>query len=168
MRCLNCNKDFIPTGTAQKFCSAKCRKTYHSTQAKERNKQFMQDTCWHCGKAYTKTSGNQKYCSPECKETARKQTYTAYNNRVSRGLIDTELFYGIQGLANAIIKQAADDYRRSLRGLTALGSFKSAEYTLMECERFFRSSWYSMLTELNPEWLIQKLKEDIDTRGKLW
>jgi len=160
----------MPTGTAQKFCSAECRKTYHNIQAKERNKQFMQDTCWHCGKAYTKTSGNQKYCSPECKETARKQSYTNYNIRISKGIkpYDTELQDGERGLANAIVKQACDDYRRALKGLRVLNGFESAEYTIAECERFFRSGWYSQLTDIDAEWLMRKLKEDIDTRGKLW
>ena len=130
----------------------------------------MQDTCWLCGKPYTKKCGNQRYCSAECRETARKQTYTNYNIRISKGVkpYDTESQGGVQGLANAIVKQACDDYRRALRGLRVLNGFKSAEHTIAECERFFRGGWYSELTNIDAEWLIQKLKEDIDTFGKLW
>jgi len=165
MECINCGKDFKPTGTAQKFCSVECREEHYQRQKQEISERLLKGVCHHCRKPYTKTTGNQRYCSEECREIVRKQTYVNYNRRISLGLkpYDINLLGGIQGLANAIVKQACDDYRRALRGLPALGSFKSAEYTIMECERFFRSEWYCQLTDLDSEWLIKELRKEIDT-----
>ena len=31
----------------------------------------------------------------------------------------------------------------------------------MECERFFRSAWYSTLTDIDGEYLISRLREEV-------
>ena len=63
-------------------------------------------------------------------------------------------------LANAIIVQAAKDYKKALRRLKKFSTDKEARYTIRECERFFRSDWYKILTGLNGEALIRMLNEE--------
>lgn len=52
-------------------------------------------------------------------------------------------------LANAIIMQAAKDYRNT-NNLSDIASI----------ERFFRSDWFSVLTSVDPEFLIKRLREE--------
>lgn len=44
-------------------------------------------------------------------------------------------------LANAIIIQAAKDYKKALRRLKKFPKDKEALHTKRDCERFFRSGW---------------------------
>ena len=60
---------------------------------------------------------------------------------------------GYEALAQAIIIQAVNDYRRALKG--------DARGRCREIERFFRSEWFSVLTKVNPEMLIRKLREEV-------
>ncbi|NLV51173.1 MAG: hypothetical protein GXY20_10840 [Clostridiales bacterium] len=52
-------------------------------------------------------------------------------------------------LANAIVLQAVKDYR-----------LHEDEKELASIERFFRSDWFSVLTSINPEILITKLRKE--------
>ena len=54
-----------------------------------------------------------------------------------------------ENLANAIILQAVKDYR-----------LHDDEKELASIERFFRSGWFSVLTSINPEMLISKLRKE--------
>ena len=54
-----------------------------------------------------------------------------------------------QNLAHAIVLQAVADYRMAEK-----------QRDLEELERFFRSDWFSMLTKLDPEYLIAKLRSE--------
>ena len=54
-----------------------------------------------------------------------------------------------QALANAIIEQAVKDYRMT-----------EDPDELAELEIFFRSSWYGVLTSLDPELLISRLRKE--------
>ena len=63
-------------------------------------------------------------------------------------------------LANAIVIQAAKDYRVALRRLRRNPNNKSALSEIVDLERFFRSEWYAALTNVPGELLIQKLKEE--------
>lgn len=65
-------------------------------------------------------------------------------------------------LANAIILQAVNDYRKALKRLKKNPENKMASYTKKECERFFRSGWYTSLTAINPEMLIEKLNKEVN------
>lgn len=67
---------------------------------------------------------------------------------------------GYEELANAIILQAVKDYRESLRLLSMNPNDKSAKRDQRNIERFFRSEWFSILTDLNGELLLKKLKEE--------
>ena len=62
-------------------------------------------------------------------------------------------------LANAIIAQAAKDYRAALNQLSLNPNDKVAQRERNSIERFFRSDYFSILTNLNGEVLLAKLKE---------
>ena len=63
-------------------------------------------------------------------------------------------------LANAIILQAVSDYRKSLRGIKAC-QYISAENMKRDCEEFFESEWFSILTKTNGKQLMRKLQYEI-------
>lgn len=54
-----------------------------------------------------------------------------------------------ENLANAIILQAVKDYRLT-----------DDEQELQEIERFFRSGWFSVLSKVDPEYLIKELRKE--------
>ena len=64
-------------------------------------------------------------------------------------------------LANAIVLKAVKDYRHALKRLKKYPENKDALYTKLEVERFFRSDWYTLLTAVDPEMLIQRLNEEV-------
>ena len=62
-------------------------------------------------------------------------------------------------LANAIILRAVEDYRELW--------FKDKEDSKKQIIiKFFHSKWFSILTKLDPSWLIQKLEEEADAKRK--
>lgn len=73
-------------------------------------------------------------------------------------------------LANAIILQAATDYRMALKKIKAHPKNRDAIDEALGIERFFRSGWYSALTSVDGEFLIRKLQEEMrqpeSIRGK--
>lgn len=75
---------------------------------------------------------------------------------------DSKLYFAYQKLANAIIVMAADDYRE----LCKAGKLKTkvgSKYTSIDSiEDFFRSDYYKSLTELDGEYLLEKLKEEVN------
>ena len=64
-------------------------------------------------------------------------------------------------LANAIIAQAVKDYRDAVERLHYTPDDKSALHDKRSIERFFRSEWFSILSDLNGELLLKKLKEEV-------
>jgi len=66
-----------------------------------------------------------------------------------------------ESLANAIILQAAKDYRNALKRLKKQPNREIDLYMKQEVEQFFRSDWYSCLTTVDPEILIRKLNEEV-------
>lgn len=54
-----------------------------------------------------------------------------------------------RALADAIILKAVDDYRehKELRGIIA---------------RFFKSDWFKVLTDIDGEYLLKKLKDELN------
>ena len=54
-----------------------------------------------------------------------------------------------ENLANAIVLQAVKDYR-----------LHDDEQELASIERFFRSGWFSVLSNIDPEMLIAKLRKE--------
>ena len=66
-----------------------------------------------------------------------------------------------ENLANAIILQAVKDYRKVLRTLSLYPHNRSAQYERRSIEHFFRSDYFSVLTNLNPETLIVRLNKEV-------
>ena len=62
-----------------------------------------------------------------------------------------------QSLANAIIEQAAFDYRKALKEIKKYGKSEETVGTKRECERFFRSDWFDVLSELDGIYLMKKI-----------
>ena len=56
-----------------------------------------------------------------------------------------------ENLANAIVLQAVKDYRLT-----------DDEAELVEIESFFRSDWFGVLTDVDPEYLLRNLRKEKD------
>ena len=61
-------------------------------------------------------------------------------------------------LANAIIEQAAKDYRWARAALAKDAENVAATAMRSDTERFFYSVWFGQLTSINGEWLLQQLE----------
>ena len=64
-------------------------------------------------------------------------------------------------LADAIVVQAANDYRKALDGRsyhTSLG--KDSEWVKKEVEKFFHSSWFRALTKIDGDFLLEQLERE--------
>lgn len=70
---------------------------------------------------------------------------------------------GYERLANAIVLQAAKDYRSALRKINKNPVNGTAGLEVLECERFFRSKWYSVLTSVDGEYLMKRLREEVES-----
>lgn len=62
---------------------------------------------------------------------------------------------GYRALANAIIMQAAEDYRYLLRG-----GYIKCYCNMGELNQFFKSQWFGALTALDPQALVERLAEE--------
>jgi len=61
---------------------------------------------------------------------------------------------GVDLLRNAIVIQAAKDYKRSF-------DYRSGacdEFDRKEIEKFFRSEWYEQLTDVDSEYIMNEIK----------
>ena len=68
---------------------------------------------------------------------------------------------GYERLANAVVILAAKDYRAALKKLKKNPYNRDAMDTAMQCERFFDSQWFSVLTEVDGTWLKEKLRREV-------
>lgn len=64
-----------------------------------------------------------------------------------------------ENLANAIVIQAVDDYKRALRVLQKDPHSTPAQQRAVSIERFFFSEWCSMLTKVDGGLLVKKVRE---------
>ena len=68
----------------------------------------------------------------------------------------------ILDLAAAIVKAAVDDYVKTLRNLWSRNLNINRKRKLIiektELEEFFHSSWYEMLTDIDPDFLVYQCK----------
>ena len=64
-------------------------------------------------------------------------------------------------LANAIILQAVKDYRKAQRKKRNKPNDFLAARDIKSIERFFGSEWFRMLTDLNSDVLLKKLKAEV-------
>ena len=69
--------------------------------------------------------------------------------------------YPSQNLANAIVEMAARDYKNSLIRLKRHPDDLRAAGHKRECERFFHSRWYSMLTSVDPEYIMERIRKEV-------
>lgn len=63
-------------------------------------------------------------------------------------------------LANAIIEQAAKDYRAAQKKLKKNPYNVTAQRTVREVEVFFLSDWFRVLTTVNGPMILKMLKEE--------
>lgn len=68
------------------------------------------------------------------------------------------IFEKLQDLCNGIIEQAVKDYRKALAGDYVEN--KAPKDVIAECERFFRSTWFSLLTKVDGEYLITEIRKE--------
>ena len=69
-------------------------------------------------------------------------------------------------LANAIIIRAVEDYRDSRWRVHNLPDQVEAREMIIEIEEFLLSPWFALLTDVDGEWLLKKLKEEVVCRSK--
>lgn len=67
-----------------------------------------------------------------------------------------------ENLANAIVLSAVDDYKAALIRKKRNPDSASAAEDVKRLEKFFYSEWYEVLTDLDPSYLIRKMKEMIE------
>lgn len=67
-----------------------------------------------------------------------------------------------ENLANTIILTAVEDYRKALSRFSKNPESKDAKADVDELESFFRSRWYSVLTPVEGEFLVRKLRAEYD------
>lgn len=72
------------------------------------------------------------------------------------------MYTGYERLANAIILQTVDDYRKARKDLKLNIHNHEAMIILKDCERFFRSEWFGVLTALDGKDLLSKLETEIN------
>ncbi len=72
---------------------------------------------------------------------------------------------GYEELADAIILAAVKDYRRALRALRRRPDSTRWEKVKRECEKFFRSGWFTVLTDADPEKMTDRLKKEARYEG---
>ena len=64
-------------------------------------------------------------------------------------------------LANAIILQAVSDYRAALKKVKKNPKNRDAIDEALQIEKFFRSEWYQVLTSVDGEYLIDRLRKEV-------
>jgi len=65
-----------------------------------------------------------------------------------------------ENLANAIVLQAVKDYRETRKKLKKCKKNEDAKLMVSDCESFFRSDWFAVLTSVDGEMLLKKLQEE--------
>lgn len=72
---------------------------------------------------------------------------------------------GFENLANAIVLQAALDYRRILRGKKVIYDGRQ-QVTKKELEDFFHSGWCQLLTKIDGKTIINRLEQKYENERK--
>ena len=92
--------------------------------------------------------------------------YVRMNNRVRsvwysgpvRGYDPVEMCW--EDLAQAVILSAVKEYRRALKCLRINPENREWIRKKTECERFFRSWWFGVLTDADPAVILDGLKKE--------
>ena len=64
----------------------------------------------------------------------------------------------IDNLAIGIISMAAEDYREALK----TRSHQCSRFSVKEIEAFFRSKWFGRLTDADPEYIMERIRDEVD------
>ena len=65
-----------------------------------------------------------------------------------------------EDLANAIVLSGVEEYGRALARLKRRPDSESAKKAVKKGEGFLFSPWFEMLTDVDPGYLVRKLKEE--------
>ena len=74
---------------------------------------------------------------------------------------ETGIMDSYESLANAVVLQAVRDYRDAVKVLLHGRKNAAAETTKNECERFFKSSYFNLFTELDGKALLAQLEREV-------
>lgn len=69
-------------------------------------------------------------------------------------------------LANAIVLLAVKDWREAVKTLKKRPRYAAAKQMKEECEAFFLSDWFEMLTSVDGRTILQKLKKEAETHDE--
>lgn len=69
-----------------------------------------------------------------------------------------------RALACAIVERAVDDYRSALKALSRNPDSRAVDETAGACEKFFRSEWYGILTDIDGELIIDTINREVSGR----
>lgn len=64
-------------------------------------------------------------------------------------------------LVNAMIRQSAREYRRALKKIMADPFDKKAWESKEENEKFFNSDWYSYITNVSSEYIMDRIRKEV-------
>lgn len=67
-----------------------------------------------------------------------------------------------EDLANAIVARAAKDYLWALKKLKRQPKHTKALEYKAEVEKFFRTKWYELLTGVDADFLLERLKKEAE------
>ena len=70
---------------------------------------------------------------------------------------------GYEALANAIIIQAAKDFRAAYKRMKRFPNDGRAKEEVREITKFFCSQWFEMLSDVDGPTLLKKMKDEIDS-----
>ena len=70
---------------------------------------------------------------------------------------------GYEALANAIIIQAAKDFRAAYKRMKRFPNDARAEDEVREITKFFCSEWFETLSDVDGPTLLKKMKDEIDS-----
>nr|DAW31365.1 MAG TPA: hypothetical protein [Bacteriophage sp.] len=66
-----------------------------------------------------------------------------------------------EALGNAVVLQAVKDYRDAVHKLSRGKKNTIAESTKQECERFFKSPYFNVFTQLDGKSLLSQLEKEV-------
>jgi hypothetical protein len=70
---------------------------------------------------------------------------------------------GYEALANAIIIQAAKDFKAAYKRMKRFPNDGRAQEEVREITKFFCSQWFEMLSDVDGPTLLKKMKDEIDS-----
>lgn len=80
---------------------------------------------------------------------------------MSRKAYETWIGAGYEGLINAIIKQAVQDYATGLRAAVTRPHDYQTQKKAADARRFFLSKWFDAMTDIDGKWIVRKIEQDV-------